>query len=307
MTQVAAGVVFVDLDGTLTLGNTFHALLRAAICHGSGVLRAQLFWAIVRRAVISKYGRVRMKQDILVAIAVSGARQVIVDSVKTHVMDHLSSPILAHLAGYRSRGWRVVLATAAPDLYAESISQEMGFDDCLCTRTFQPDALWVELSGVAKGAACQDWLAHSEMAKSPMVVAMTDSMDDLPLLALCQEVVLQGAPDLLGGIRAALGPGVAVHECDTQSSEPGGGTWLWYEDVPHGPLSDLELRNLLRAGRGRHLIYAEPGHWVRVSPRRLSRVRPLARVSSPMPPSLLQQWMHCFRRAPDWVRRRERA
>lgn len=286
--QAFGGVVFVDLDGTITLENTFHTFLLSSWRHGPARLRAVLVSALMRRVIVRSYDRVCMKRDILLAVDECDSRDAITADVITRLMANLSVPIMARLEHYRSQEWLVVLATAAPDMYAEAVADQLALDGCLCTPTYQAEGVWTEVSGVAKRAACEDWLAQNGLALTARA-AMTDSVDDLPMLALCHEVTLQGSPRQLARIRASLRPDVPVQEFDTESSQPGGGYWLWYEDGTQGPFEGMAMKSVVRARRSHAMIYVEPGVWVAARRLRSRSRSPIARLSSPRPPSPFQR------------------
>ena len=68
------GVLFVDLDGTLVLENSFHTFLRAAWQHGGSRLRLQFMLAVLLRATgRGIHARLAMKRRVLSAFANTSA------------------------------------------------------------------------------------------------------------------------------------------------------------------------------------------------------------------------------------------
>lgn len=126
-------VLFVDLDGTLTMENTFHLLLLAIWRNGSHGERARMGVLAARRVLDQRYRRVQMKRDVLRLVANSPRVGTISARVVEQAVRALSEPVLQVARQYQRAGYRVVLATAAPSFYADRISQLTGLDDCIAT------------------------------------------------------------------------------------------------------------------------------------------------------------------------------
>lgn len=281
-------VAFVDLDGTLTLENTYHLLLDACWRAGSWRTRGALAGAVARRVVVPSGGRLRLKRQVLKLVSDAPERAAITQIVVQWALRARSEPLTQILEDLAERGCALVLATAAADFYAQEIARQTGMVGCLATGTPVSGQPWFELSGERKRKACEEWLeSHGGSAKVALVGA-GDSRDDLPMLRMCQEVILQGPTTTIEAIHAALDEGSRVTCLDTQASDGGGGAWVWGSEGPQGPLSDAQIAAVARAG-SRALIYVEPGRWVRLGARRLRRLTPRRRSTCPAPPALLQR------------------
>ena len=289
------GVLFVDLDGTLVLENSFHTFLRAAWTHGGTRLRAQLMLALsLRVAGRGKDARLAMKRRVLSAFSkMSPVHQGrIVTAALARMRMTLSSPVMATIHRWRAEGGEVVLATAAPDCYARPLAEELKFADCLATPS-QVGPTWRELSGFAKAEACRRWLELRNDIVGEVGV-ITDHHDDVDLLRLADRAIVQGSARAFAHIASALGPDVHLAHLDTISGQDGGGIWLWFDGRPSGPHDRWETKTIMSKHRYA-LMYTGEGRWEQLRPH-ANLARAVPRVDCPGTPSAITQMTIAFKR-----------
>lgn len=256
-------ILFVDLDGTLTLDNSFHRFLIAIWRLGGWRARGGLFLAASERLIRrDSSGRVRMKRRVLLAFGrvPDDSRAAVVQAVIDDVTRTLSEPVLRVVERWREAGGDVVLATAAPDCYAQQIASDLDFRDVIATPTDVSES-WVEVLGTEKAERCVDWLAVN--APRATVGVITDHLDDVPLVGRADTVWVQGTARDLEAIRVGGRGPFAAELIDAESPQEGGGMWLWFDDRPSGPHDVWEVRTILSKHRY-GLIYIGSGRWVRV-------------------------------------------
>ncbi len=297
-------VLFVDLDGTLVLDNSFHLFLRAIAELGTVRLRLVLFCALGLR-LVGRFsgGHEGLKRRVLVAfsIAPESCRSAIIDRT-LDLLEHVRSrPIMSRIVAWQAAGGRVVLATAAPDWYAVPFARIVGIGDCIATAGV-PARGWHELLAAAKAAACSDWLVHNGFGPGTRVGVLTDHTDDLDLLRISGEATVQANPACFARITQALaGKGPRLEHIDPVSSQEGGGSWLWFDDRPVGPLDPWEVRTILTKHRYA-LIYGREGRW-----RRIRRGRDIGigvpRVDCPIVPDTHTRLLISAKRriVRDWI------
>lgn len=175
-------VVVVDLDGTLVDVNTFTRYILFAAKRLMWRFKPIAVAKIVAAAVSRKMRRIphsEMKRRILCLTQPYMTDDDIRELTKK-LLHRINPSVLNELEGYRSRGYLILLATAAPQLYAGSIATAMHFDGCVATQDFfSDDESWHENVGEAKLASVCDYLSS---CGGQVSVVMTDHHDDLPLL-----------------------------------------------------------------------------------------------------------------------------
>ncbi|MDO3400736.1 HAD family hydrolase [Mycolicibacterium neoaurum] len=258
-------VLFVDLDGTLILDNSFHLFLWAIAVNGDLRLRGALFRAFGMRLLARASGRESMKRAVLRAFSSADKRQqqAIVSYTLAKMSSTVSRPVMQHVTSYRNDGWRVVLATAAPCCYARPFAVSLGFDDCLASPEPVAAREWKELIGARKADACLAWAHRHSEGTTSEIATITDHLDDLPLLKWSSQVVIQASKadaDLLIG---ELPDAPAIKRIDPVAQDNHGGMWLWINDAPSGPHDIWEVKTILSKHRYA-LLYRADSNWGRV-------------------------------------------
>ena len=287
-------VVFCDLDGTLVLDNSFHVFLAVLWSNASISQRARLLVLLASRALGRiGGGHAGLKRRVLLWLTKQdqGWRARTVEELLRRLSKTLSQPVLEEVRNWRDRGARIVLATAAPDVYAKELASRMGFE-CLATPGV-PNSNWTELVGQAKADACARWLRERYTDPAPWIVVLTDHADDLPLLRMGDELVIQGPSRRLQEL-AKLLQGRKVRAMDTDRAEKPGGYWLWMDDKPVGPLDGWEVRTVLT--KHRHAaVYVGEGQWRRIRPGDALTGAVVRRTCPTAPRSRFRLFLHVYR------------
>lgn len=289
-------VLFVDLDGTVVLDNSFHLFLWSIWVHGGTKLRMVLLRAALARLIRVSDGRMRMKRSVLHGFAQAGAgrQSAVVRHTLAKMSRTVSQPVLARTAAYRDDGWLVVLATAAPECYARPFAEILGFDDCLATPPVTDPEEWVELIGMRKAQACRAWAEALAGSNSAEVAAISDHREDLPLLQMASRVVIQAPPDDAEWLMSGLPDGTLIDQIDPVNGDENGGMWLWINDRPSGPHDSWEVRTILSKHRYA-LLYRDNARWSRVLPGH-SLERAALRAECPRPPAVRDRMSVAARR-----------
>ena len=196
-----------DLDRTVTFAPTFTPFLVHMAARGAGLrLLAVPLWIIAMIGYKAKlYGRKPLKQfglRLLVGRVVrNAALQPRIDRfVARQVARNIQPGALAQIAADRAAGTRLVMITAAPEIYAAALSEALGFEDCIATR-HQRDAAGNLLNtidgennyGAEKVGRVEAWLAAHRLLREDLhITAYTDHASDAPILNLADAGVLVG-------------------------------------------------------------------------------------------------------------------
>lgn len=278
-------VVFVDLDGTLILDNSYHLFLWSLWTKGGSTLRMALVWAFLVRMLRSHDGRTRMKRSLLHAFARTAAsrQQAVLTKTLAMMRETVSRPVIERVSAFRDSGWLTVLATAAPDSYAKEFAREMKFDACLASPAVTRTSEWVELIGARKADACRAWAEAVAGAADAEIAVISDHCDDLPLLQMASRVVIQAPPEDALRIISGLSAETVVEQIDPVGPDETGGIWLWINDRARGPYDSWEVRTILSKHRYA-LMYQGDSRWRRVLPGQ-SLMAGVRRVDCPRPPT----------------------
>lgn len=183
-------VLFVDLDGTLILGDTlFESFLRAFKLNPIVVMHA-LYW-IVR------------------GIACLKERLAMLSSINVKNLPYRPD-VLDFLNRERVKGRFIVLATATNIAYASEIAEHLGvFDAVLASDGVH------NLKGRTKRLAIEEFCRNHGMVSYSYV---GDSLADIPIWEGAQEIFVVAPAKSLLAVLSRLGPPVKI------LGEPGGGT-----------------------------------------------------------------------------------
>jgi phosphoserine phosphatase len=196
----------------------------------------------------------------------------------------LSVPVLNLIEDARQRGDWVILATAAPAVYARPLAETLGFDTCLATSAGANEP-GEELLGEKKAEAVRKLLADRNLQRAHLVV-VSDHLDDLPLFRMADEYVLH-ADDLTAALIEQSLRLPATARLNPVAAEHDGGIWMWFDDRPVGPLDRWEVATVLSKHRY-SLIYVGEGRWARVQPGD-SLDPAVLRATCPRPPGVRQR------------------
>lgn len=200
-------IALYDLDRTVTRAPTFTPFLVHMAASGNPLrLLALPLWVLAMLGYKAKlFGRKPLKQfglALLVGRVVRGPALAprIAAFVAKQLAGNIQPGARAQIAADRAAGMRLVLVTAAPEIYAEGMAEALGFEAVIATR-HQRDAsgnLLALIDGennyasekVARVAA---WLAGQGLARSAVhLTAYTDHASDAPILDFADAGVLVG-------------------------------------------------------------------------------------------------------------------
>lgn len=159
----------VDLDGTLVEGNTLHIFIRTAL-RSAGFAKAVKIYAWLALRALRLVSHSKMKFAVLKNIDVD---EKLFDRFKSAVEARKRPEVLQFIEQCQAEGCRVVLATAAPDVYIPQIWD----GEFVATQTYD-NAERLECRGSVK-------LQRLEALKGDngvLSAVVTDHFDDLPLL-----------------------------------------------------------------------------------------------------------------------------
>ena len=174
----------IDLDGTLLSTNTFRDYLSycgniAVHTFRWGLALRIVWWVMLRKLRLISHSR--MKHALLAATASFIQRDGRLDVFVEQELLCLNRQVLQLVEQYRSRGHLLVLTTAAPDIYARPIAEDLHID--LCSATLLPSEVvigsWQENVGAEKVRSLQRLL---QVHKAELDAVITDHQDDMPLL-----------------------------------------------------------------------------------------------------------------------------
>jgi len=200
-------IALYDLDRTVTRAPTFTPFLVHMAASGNSLrLFGVPLWVLAMLGYKAKiYGRKPLKQfglRLLVGREVRNARlQPRIDAfVARQLARNIQPGARAKIAADRAAGVRLVLVTAAPEIYTEALAQALGFEACIATR-HQRDGAGNLLAlidgennyGGHKVARVEDWLAEQGLARADChLTAYTDHASDAPILNYADTGVLVG-------------------------------------------------------------------------------------------------------------------
>jgi phosphatidylglycerophosphatase C len=145
-----------DLDGTLVRGDSF---LPFAV--GYARARRRLRPLVTLPVWVGLYAARllpdhRAKQRVLVSFFRGECPAAVADYaeafVERWVRPRLLGPVSERLTGHLSAGHRVVLLSASPDLYVETVGRALGIGEVVCTRVRRTAAAW---DGALDGPNCK--------------------------------------------------------------------------------------------------------------------------------------------------------
>lgn len=175
-------LLVVDLDGTLFRGNTLNLWVRTAFLrlvrtgHAAGAVAVGL-WVILRKLRIVSHRRMK---HALMRLTSSVGTPAVVEEFSAAVARGFSQEVMSLVEEHLSDNGKVVLATAAPDLYAAAVARKAGISLWVATPMTRRHDDYAECRGEAKLRAVLaltgPWSAYEE------VTVVTDHADDTPLL-----------------------------------------------------------------------------------------------------------------------------
>lgn len=142
-------IIFTDLDGTLTLRDTYHIF----------IFHNLKFWLVLKNAfgliklgLAYIFGKITKEQ-----VKRSTFKMFFTDYDTTQNLDKFlnlipwNKPVKKIVAAKQKEGYKVILVSASPDIYLPAITHYLGYDGFLATKTFRNDT---KLQGEFDGKVC---------------------------------------------------------------------------------------------------------------------------------------------------------
>lgn len=111
------------------------------------------------------------------------------------------------IARDRAEGYRLIMATAAPEFYAQALGDKLGFEVVIASRHLREvDGAWSpqidgnNCYGAEKGRRVAEWLKQNIDGSPRHVRAYSDHPSDASLFALADESVLVGRSEKLAAL-----------------------------------------------------------------------------------------------------------
>ena len=200
-------IALYDLDRTVTRAPTFTPFLTHMAASGTRLrLLAMPLWVLAMLGYkAGLYGRKPLKQFGLALLVgrVVGSPALAARTqafIARQIARNIRPGARAQIAADRAAGVRLVLLTAAPEIYAEALGQALGFEACIATR-HRRDAAGQLLAlidgennyGAEKVARVEEWLSQRGRARAQChITAYTDHASDAPILDYADSGVIVG-------------------------------------------------------------------------------------------------------------------
>ncbi|MBW8294811.1 HAD-IB family phosphatase [Sphingopyxis sp.] len=212
-------VAIYDLDRTVLRTPTFTLFLLWATWRAAPwrLLLLPLLAGLAIGHGLNFYGRDRFKPfAIRLMLGATIPRNLMNDLAKRFAFWRVSGDVpqgaRASIARDRAQGYRLVMATAAPEFYAGAIADALDFHDLVATRHHRDaDANWlpaidgVNCYGVEKARRVSAWLDTHMPGTTRHVRAYSDHASDAPLFAIADEAWLVGRSRKLADLAARSG------------------------------------------------------------------------------------------------------
>lgn len=225
-TPAPVRVAIYDLDRTVLRKPTFTLFLLWAAWREAPwrLLLLPALAALMIGYALRLYGRDRFKPAAIrlmlgVSIAPARAGKLAADFAAWRVPRDVPPGAAACIARDRAEGYRLLMATAAPEFYAGAIADALGFDAIVASRHRRDSAgNWLPLLdgpncyGEEKARRVAEWLAANAAVPAARIRAYSDHVSDAPTFALANEAWLVGRGDKFIQLAAEHGWQVADFE-----------------------------------------------------------------------------------------------
>jgi phosphatidylglycerophosphatase C len=216
---VPTRVAIYDLDRTVLRKPTFTLFLLWAAWREARwrVLLLPALAALMIGYALRLYGRDRFKPAAIrlmlgASIAPARADKLAADFAAWRVSRDVPPGAQACIARDRAEGYRLLMATAAPEFYAGAIADALGFDAIVATRHRRAaDGSWLPLLdggncyGAEKARRVTEWLDANAADGAVHIRAYSDHPSDAPTFALAHESWLIGRSRKLVRLAAQQG------------------------------------------------------------------------------------------------------
>ncbi|SEH19476.1 Haloacid Dehalogenase superfamily, subfamily IB, phosphoserine phosphatase-like [Sphingopyxis sp. YR583] len=202
-------IAIYDLDRTVLRTPTFTLFLLWAAWREAPwrLLLLPALAALMIGYALRLYGRDRFKPTAIrlmlgARIAPARAENLAAAFAAWRVPHDVPPGAAACIARDRAEGYRLLMATAAPEFYAGAIADALGFDAIVASRHLR-DGMgnWIPLLdgpncyGAEKARRVSEWLAANAKDEATHIRAYSDHISDAPTFALASEAWLVGRGD----------------------------------------------------------------------------------------------------------------
>lgn len=212
-------VAIYDLDRTVLRKPTFTLFLLWAAWREAPwrLLLLPALAALMIGYALRLYGRDRFKPAAIrlmlgASIASARAEALAADFAAWRVPRDVPPGAAACIARDRAEGYRLLMATAAPEFYAGAIADALGFDAIVASRHQRDDAgNWLPLLdgpncyGAEKARRVAEWLDATAAGGAAHIRAYSDHASDAPTFALASDSWLVGRGDRVVRLAARHG------------------------------------------------------------------------------------------------------
>lgn len=192
-------VVAVDLEGTLTAGETWRGIARYLQDHGQAADFSRMYWTHFPHALMMKLGvadKARFNSrwitnlcQILSGWDVPRFQAMIEWVIETETWPQRRLPLLKELSDHQAAGRRVVVVSGAYQHIAEAFGRRLNADDVLATPVeINNGSLTGRLGQINVGQLKVQRLTHY-LGKAILAAAYGDTKADTPMLELAAEPV----------------------------------------------------------------------------------------------------------------------
>lgn len=190
-------LILVDLDGTLVNGNTFHVWIRFMLTKGWSLiglgLMASLWIRVVGLSILRKLNLLShadFKFGVQRAWGLAAGRdsaKILANYFIPSLLKNINKNVMGELKLLQNE--HVVLATAAPMEYSTLLAESLGlFKACIATPRFDDEEWFDNIREEKRKSVCTYLEGAGESFGEVML--FTDHIDDLPLMTICDEIVL---------------------------------------------------------------------------------------------------------------------
>ena len=172
--------VIVDLDGTYIVGNSLKEFFKWLGRKSLRRFKLGTFFTLVvciGARKLKLISHAKMKSAVLLRCGWLSTIEIL--QFCATLLKKVNADVVQQIAEYHSAGCLIVMATAAPDIYAPAFASLCGFNDCLSTAAPVKGKPYVECRGEEKLNRVKDWLKAND---ADMVAFFTDHEDDRPLV-----------------------------------------------------------------------------------------------------------------------------
>ena len=181
-------IIFTDLDGTLTLRDSYHIFIFHHLTLALVLKNALGLSKIGLGYIFGKISKEQVKRKTFKMFFTDYETAQNLDAFVRKIP--WNKPVREIVDAKKEEGYKVILVSASPDVYLPAITEYLGYDGFLATKTVRNTQ---KLQGEFDGAVCnfeektkriQEYLAGE---KPTHTLSFGNSKGDYPMLEFCDE------------------------------------------------------------------------------------------------------------------------